>query len=181
MVGCPVGCEIPLLSAALAGYEAGMTLFQCRECGKELTGVLSLLSAVPKAPARNPDQETTEDRRAPATMPRGYYAVETEPWGPPFIPAETDGPAYPRGPWMDDERGSLTSAGPRGNFVLHPDDAGELILLSSTGLACCGPSPSGGMNQACPCGVLVATLAADCWGPYELHLVADKVQEVHTD
>lgn len=56
-----------------------MTLFACRECGKELTGTLHVLSAVPEAPAPNPDPVTAEDRRAPATMPRGRYAVETEP------------------------------------------------------------------------------------------------------
>ncbi|MFE3598388.1 hypothetical protein [Streptomyces sp. NPDC059142] len=27
-----------------------------------------------------------------------------------------------------------------------------------------------GLNRACPCGAPVATLAADCFGPFELHL-----------
>ncbi|WP_175607609.1 hypothetical protein [Peterkaempfera bronchialis] len=29
---------------------------------------------------------------------------------------------------------------------------------------------SEGLNRACPCGAPVATLAADCFGPYEPHL-----------
>ncbi len=69
-----------------------MTLFACRECDKERTGTLHVLSAVPEAPAPNPDPVTAEDRRAPATMPRGRYAVETEPWGPSLVPAETEDP-----------------------------------------------------------------------------------------
>lgn len=156
-----------------------MTIFACRECGRELTGELSLLPAVPELPTRNPDPKTAEDRRPPATMPQGTYAVETEPWGPPFVPTETPGSTYPRGPWMNDERGFLTSAGPRGNFVLHPADAHELTFHYAGGSPCCGPDPTGGMNQACPCGTLVATLSADCSGPYELHLAADRVRGIH--
>ena len=35
---------------------------------------------------------------------------------------------------------------------------------------CCGPTGTDGLNRACACGARVATLAADCFGPYELHL-----------
>lgn len=35
---------------------------------------------------------------------------------------------------------------------------------------CCGPTGDEGLNRACPCGAPVATLAADCFGPHELHL-----------
>jgi hypothetical protein len=66
----------------------------------------------------------------------------------------------------------MISAGPTDNIVIHPDDALELRPLpnweNSTG--CCGPSGQHGMNRVCGCGAPTATLAADCSGPYELHL-----------
>lgn len=57
-------------------------------------------------------------------------------------------------------------------MIVHTDDVPSLRLTGASGIhhGCCGPLGTGGRNMACACGVLVATLAADCLGPRELHL-----------
>lgn len=64
------------------------------------------------------------------------------------------------------------SAGPKNSAIVHPDDVPSLRLSSNLGIhqGCCGPLGTGGRNMTCACGTLVATLAADCLGPHELHL-----------
>jgi hypothetical protein len=111
----------------------------------------------------------------PSTVPRGHYAIEPEPGGFPYVLQEDqEDPqrSQPRGPLFCREEGFVISAGSRGTVVLHPDDAAGLRPLpggeNSTG--CCGPTGDEGPNLACGCGAPVATLAADCFGPYELHL-----------
>lgn len=152
-----------------------MTVFYCSKCGTALTPDLAALPAVPVVP--NLDQARPEGaRQAPATVPRGRYAIELEPWGAPFIRQQDQDnpvPAQPRGPLMaTQDEGFVISAGTRNTVVIHPDDAPALQPLprweNSTG--CCGPNGTEGPNRACICGARVATLAADCFGPYELHL-----------
>nr|BFD87027.1 hypothetical protein StreXyl84_64280 [Streptomyces sp. Xyl84] len=65
------------------------------------------------------------------------------------------------------------SAGWRDSFVVHPDDALphlEPFTFGDNWLGCCGPTGSHGPNLACLCGSPLATWAADCMGPNELHL-----------
>ncbi|MER5890607.1 hypothetical protein ABT160_42845 [Streptomyces sp. NPDC001941] len=157
-----------------------MTRFYCAECGGALTDPLTPLSAVPVPPPYEERDQTS--RRPPATMPRGHYAIEPEPWGAPYVPYEDDedGRAQRRAGWMADERGSLKSAGPRNNIVLHPEDAPGLEMLPDTSMGCCGPAGDRGLNRACPCGKPVATLAADCCTVYELHLDANSVRAQDT-
>lgn len=66
----------------------------------------------------------------------------------------------------------LMSAGPRNTVVIHPEDAPTLqpFIQGDNNLGCCGPTGAHGPNRACPCGSRLATLAADCMGPCELHL-----------
>ncbi len=66
----------------------------------------------------------------------------------------------------------MTSAGMTNSVVVHPDDVPDLQPLPdrTRSVGCCGPSGEYGLNRACPCGAPVATLTADCMGPYELHL-----------
>ncbi|WP_326751344.1 hypothetical protein OH738_35485 [Streptomyces hirsutus] len=65
---------------------------------------------------------------------------------------------------------------------MHPQDVPALRLLDQGGThgGCCDPFGSGGRNMACGCGVLVAPLAADCMGPYELHLDPVRVRAFDT-
>jgi hypothetical protein len=62
---------------------------------------------------------------------------------------------------------------------VHPDDVPGLRLTGGLGPhhGCCGPLGTGGRNLACGCGALVATIAADCMGPHELHLDPSRVYE----
>lgn len=66
----------------------------------------------------------------------------------------------------------LVSAGPRNTVVVHPEDAPTLqpFIQGDNNLGCCEPTGAHGPNRACLCGSRLATLAADCMGPCELHL-----------
>ncbi len=150
-----------------------MTVFLCAKCSNELTPELAALPAVPEVPA-DYNREKGQDL-APSTVPRGHYAIEPEPWGAPFIQQQDqDNPVQcqPRGGFRSDLDGFLVSAGTRNTVVIHPDDAPLLQPLPghANSVGCCGPDGTYGRNRACPCGTAVATLAADCMGPYELHL-----------
>lgn len=79
----------------------------------------------------------------------------------------------------DKETGLGPSTVPRGHYAVDPEPWGapftppadeprphhpRQLLMPPT------LTGTGGRNMSCECGVLVATLAADCMGPYELHL-----------
>ncbi|MEU7204465.1 hypothetical protein [Streptomyces sp. NPDC045470] len=150
-----------------------MTVFFCAKCGNTLTPDLRRLPAVPDVSTHDKDR----DRRtglAASTVPPGHYAIDPEPWGAPFEPA---GPG--RGRVMNDRAllmppgmADLVSAGPRNTVIVHPDDTPDLrqVAVPAGHHGCCGPLGTSGRNMACTCGTLVATLAADCMGPHELHL-----------
>ncbi|MFC8453219.1 hypothetical protein [Kitasatospora sp. NPDC057223] len=151
-----------------------MTLFYCSKCGAVLTPELTALAAVPDPLALPLGSRGRggEPRRAPSTVPAGHYAVDPEPWGAPFVPrraGERPGPARPRGLPVP---GDVVSTGTRNTVVVHPDDVPGLRPPPGGrgDHGCCGPTGADGLNLACSCGVRLATLAADCLGPYELHL-----------
>ncbi|MET9293703.1 hypothetical protein [Streptomyces sp. NPDC003077] len=154
-----------------------MTVFFCAKCGAELTPDLVELPAVPEAS----DDDRDRDKKtflAPSTVPRGHYAVDPEPWGAPFVPPTGEPrPHHPRRLLMPPDMTDWISAGPRNTVVVHPDDVPDLRLRAQghPHHGCCGPHGTGGRNMACGCGVLVATLVADCMGPYELHLDSVRV------
>ncbi|GAA5202121.1 hypothetical protein GCM10023322_83350 [Rugosimonospora acidiphila] len=58
-------------------------------------------------------------------------------------------------------------------MLRNTDDAAGLHPLANweNSSGCCGPTGDEGLNRACcTCGAPVATFAADCFGPFELHL-----------
>jgi hypothetical protein len=151
-----------------------MTVFYCTKCSTPLTPDLLALPQVPEI--TDPDEgRDKKSRRAPSTVPRGHYAIDPEPWGAPFVP--TDQPEQRNKPagrallrtWSPTP---TISAGPRDTIVVHPDDAPQLqpFIQGTNHQGCCGPTGTGGPNLACACGSRLATLAADCIGPCELHL-----------
>ncbi|MBO4209109.1 hypothetical protein GSF22_24380 [Micromonospora echinofusca] len=162
-----------------------MVVFSCGRCGAALTPDLALSMRELIRPAydgRGP---------GPATMPRGFFAVDPEPFGTPFVPAENQDDdllhAMPGLPMMIDGV-NVVSAGPRDTIVVHPDDASTLRLHPEGDrlIGCCGPNGTEGSNQVCPCGAEVATLMADCYGPNELHfdphrVSATEVRRPHAD
>ncbi|MFE2927126.1 hypothetical protein [Streptomyces goshikiensis] len=151
-----------------------MTVFLCSKCGTAITPELSKLAAVPNVSDDEHDRDK-DTRRAPSTVPQGHYAIDTEPWGPPYVvqdDQEDPRPAQSRGPLVSGEEGFVISAGVQGTVLMYPEDAPDLRPLPNweNSSGCCGPTGSEGLNRACSCGAAVATLAADCFGPYELHL-----------
>ncbi|WP_406133158.1 hypothetical protein [Streptomyces zaomyceticus] len=113
-------------------------------------------------------------RGAPATMPRGRYAVEPHRRGGPLVVRTAEEQAaydgmYPDGPWRSDERGWLLAGGPRNQYVLHPEDVLPLDLHPELERShgCCGPGGDDGANRVCACGAEVATAYAGCVTPYE--------------
>ncbi len=150
-----------------------MAIFFCSRCGVALTRELTELPAVPEFKVRDGDRDK-KTRLAPSTVPAGHYAVETEPWGAPYIPHDPalPVPARPRFPTMLINGSPAISAGAVNTFVVHPDDVPGLRPLPDlpNDHGCCGPSGTGGLNRSCPCGAPVAALTADCLGPHELHL-----------
>lgn len=165
-------------SSSPEDYNEGMTVFLCSKCGTAITPELAELATVPNVSDDEHDRDK-ETRRAPSTVPQGRYAIDPEPWGPPYVvqdDQEDPKPAQSRGPLVCREEGFVISAGVPGTVLMHPEDAPGLQPLpnweNSTG--CCGPTGDEGLNRACPCGAAVATLAGDCFGPYELHLDPDR-------
>ncbi|MCX4776427.1 hypothetical protein [Streptomyces sp. NBC_01264] len=155
-------------------YNRAMTVFLCTECGTAITPELTELATVPDVSDDEQDRDATT-RRAPSTVPRGRYAIDPEPWGHPYVvqdDQENPRRAQSRGLLVLRDDGFVISAGSRQTVLTHPDAAAGLLPLphweNSNG--CCGPTGNQGLNRACACGAQVATLAADCFGPYELHL-----------
>ncbi len=151
-----------------------MTVFLCSKCSTAITSELVELPAIPDVSETEHDRDA-KTRRAPSTIPRGRYAIDPEPWGFPYVlqdDQDNPKPAQPRGSMVCHEEGFVISAGAVNTVVVHPEDASSLQPLphfeNSSG--CCGPAGNEGLNRACPCGAPVATLAADCYGPCELHL-----------
>ncbi|MEU2075498.1 hypothetical protein [Streptomyces sp. NPDC013489] len=157
--------------------EAEPVIFVCVACEVPLTRPLTRLPEVPEAPYYA-WWDAEEPGPSPSTVPTGCYAIETEPYGVPLLASEVPAQVMPRYGTMSDQHGQwLVSQGPRDNIVINPDDALGLEYHHASS-ACCGATPTGGLNQRCACGTLVATLSSDCCCPYELHLSADHVRAV---
>ncbi|MDT0453180.1 hypothetical protein [Streptomyces hesseae] len=148
-----------------------MTVFYCAKCATRLTPELQRLPAVPDISVHDKDRDK-KTRLAPSTVPQGHYAIDTEPWGGPFEPAGSKPrrPVDDRALMMSAEQSNWVSVGPRNSAIVHPDDVPGLTMVNTAHWGCCGPQGTGGRNMSCICGTLIATLAADCLGPHELHL-----------
>ncbi|MFE2047461.1 hypothetical protein [Streptomyces sp. NPDC059459] len=151
-----------------------MTVFHCAGCWAALTGELLVLPCVPEVddPDHGRDPNTG---RAHSTVPCGYYAIDPDPWGAPWVPvgeSRRDVGGAGR-ELLRTDTGVTESAGPRNSVVVHPDDVLprlEPFTLGANWRGCCGPTGAHGPNLACVCGSRLATWAADCLGPNELHL-----------
>jgi hypothetical protein len=159
-------------------------LLLCTACGHRLTEPLRLLPEVPPRPEYEGRKNPDGSRHAPATMPRGTYAVDPEPCGAPYVP-------HPDPDWCDaanpgnvcmgdpDGQGFLMSAGPRDTLVVHPGDARERLEHNpaTTEFGCCGPPGREGPNAVCGgCGAVAATEFRDCTGAYETHFLPEAVR-----
>ncbi|MEU5597817.1 hypothetical protein [Streptomyces sp. NPDC020298] len=160
-----------------------MNVLVCAACGRRLSEPLRLLPVLPERPEHDGRKNPDGSRHAPSTVPRGTYAVDPQPSGAPYVPhpdPEWMGAAVPGVAVSDpDGPGCLMSAGPRDTLVVHPEDTRGLLEPNPacTEFGCCGPPGRNGPNWVCPgCGAEVATLFADCYGPYETHFLPDAVR-----
>ncbi len=156
-----------------------MTIFHCAACGKRLTADLQMMDSVPERPSYD-GLPVDGVRRAPATMPRGRYAIDPDPTGAPFVPAENQDdfvPAYPGGPSMCAEGVEVVSGGPRDTLLLHPEDIPDLAWLNSGEVGCCGLPGDMGPNRKCSCGAPIGTEMSECYTPYEFHVAPGAVLE----
>ena len=137
-------------------------VFKCRQCRARLS-VPVLLAALP-GEAATPDV-TPAGVSCPPRMAPGTYAIDDEPFGPPYVPA-------------GDGRYRV-SGGPQGTFVLASGDVAGTVPVSDPARrnGCCGPDGMDGPNLECAgCGALVATEVADCWTWQEVRLYPDAVR-----
>ncbi|MGW6413857.1 hypothetical protein [Streptomyces sp. NPDC055055] len=136
-----------------------MFVFVCAGCGAELTAPLSQVALPVHA-----HQKYGNGIQLPVLMEPGTFAVETEPWGPPWRRwAELDpGEAEARGVFAPVH--ALSDNAP-GAVVIAPGEAhGTVLLPENRGSRyCCGLDGAGGPNMGCgACGRPVATRIDDC-------------------
>ena len=101
----------------------------------------------------------------PPRMAPGTYAVDDEPFGPPYAPTG--------------EGRYHVSGGPRNTFVLASGDVVGTVPVSNRAQrnGCCGPDGMDGPNLQCAqCSAQVATEVADCWTWQEVRLYPDAVR-----
>ncbi|WP_327351801.1 hypothetical protein [Streptomyces sp. NBC_01304] len=154
-----------------------MFVFTCAGCGTELTAALSEVALPVHA-----HQKFGNGLQLPVLMEPGTFAVEPEPWGPPWRRwAELD-------PDEAESRGIYApvwglSDGAPGAIVTAPGDTRNTVLIPDRrGGACCGMDGGDGPNMACAaCGLPVATRIDDCSLWQAVWLAPDAVHQRPVD
>lgn len=143
------------------GFSGGVYLFffVCAGCGAELTVPLSQVVLPVHA-----HQKYGNGTQLPVLMESGTFAVESEPWGPPWRKWEEIHPdeAAARGVYAPVH---ALSDGAPGATVIAPGDALGTVLIPENrgGGYCCGLDGSAGPNVACAaCALPVACRIDDC-------------------
>ncbi|MGW1215409.1 hypothetical protein ACWD5F_37850 [Streptomyces sp. NPDC002499] len=135
-----------------------MFVFVCAECDAGLTTPLSQVALPVHA-----HQKFGNGIQLPVLMESGTFAVDPEPWGPPWRAwADIDpGEAAARGVHAPVH---ALSDGDPGAIVISPGDArGTRLLPDRSGGYCCGLDGADGPNMACEsCGQPVASRIDDC-------------------
>jgi hypothetical protein len=133
-------------------------VFACVRCDAELTAPLSQVCLPVHA-----HQKYGNGIQLPVLMEPGTFAVDPEPWGPPWRRWEElrPGEAEARGIYAPVR---ALSGGEPGAIVIAPGDArGTRLVPEKSGGACCGLDGRDGPNMAClACGLPVATRIDDC-------------------
>ncbi|MFD8978488.1 hypothetical protein [Streptomyces sp. NPDC059564] len=135
-----------------------MFVFVCAGCGARLTTSLSQVALPAHA-----HQKYGNGIQLPVLMEPGTFAVDPEPWGPPWRRWEETDPkeAATRGIYAPVY---ALSDGAPGAIVIAPGDArGTLLIPELGGGYCCGLDWGDGPNMACEaCGLPVASRIDDC-------------------
>lgn len=134
-----------------------MVVFGCAACGVQLTAGVSRVA--PPVHLR----DTYWEQLHPPLLEAGTYAVDPEPYGPPWRLWEEAGALEAAGRGVFAPVASL-SYGPRGTVLLAPGDMrGTGLIAERTEGYCRGINGSGGPNLAClGCGMPVGTRVDDC-------------------
>ncbi|WP_345629396.1 hypothetical protein [Streptomyces thinghirensis] len=135
-----------------------MTVFVCARCGATLTAPLSQVALPLHA-----HQRYGNGVQLPVLMEPGTFAVELEPWGPPWRRWGDADPSQlaARGTHAPVDR---LSDGAPGAIVIAPGDTrGTLLIPEKSSGSCCGLDGADGPNMACEaCGLPVASRIDDC-------------------
>nr|WSX47790.1 hypothetical protein OG409_01730 [Streptomyces sp. NBC_00974] len=136
-----------------------MFVFVCAGCGSELTNPLSRVALPVHA-----HQVYGNGAQLPVLMESGTFAVEPEPWGPPWRKWEEIHPDETAARGVYAPVHSLSDGVP-GAIVIAPGDARGTVLIpeSRGGGYCCGLDGAAGPNVACmECALPVASRIDDC-------------------
>ncbi|WP_392675817.1 hypothetical protein [Streptomyces sp. LN785] len=135
-----------------------MFVFVCAGCGARLTAPLSQVALPAHA-----HQKYGNAIQLPVLMESGTFAVESEPWGPPWRTWEEIDPAEAAARGIYAPVYVLSDGAP-GSIVIAPGDTrGTLLIPEKGGGACCGLDGAEGPNMVCEaCGLPVASRIDDC-------------------
>ncbi|MFD8745582.1 hypothetical protein [Streptomyces sp. NPDC059616] len=135
-----------------------MFVFVCAGCGAGLTTRLSEVALPVHA-----HQEYGNGTQLPVLMESGTFAVDPEPWGPPWRPWSEIDPDEAAARGIYAPLHALSDSAP-GAIVIAPGDVrGTLLILERSGGYCCGLDGADGPNMACEaCGLPVASRIDDC-------------------
>ncbi|MFE4061907.1 hypothetical protein ACFXP3_37460 [Streptomyces sp. NPDC059096] len=135
-----------------------MFVFVCAGCGAELTTLLSQVALPVHA-----HQKYGNGIQLPVLMEPRTFAVDPEPWGPPWRRWEEIDPGEATARGVHAPVHALSDGAP-GAIVIAPGDArGTRLVPERGGGHCCGLDEADGPNMACAeCGLPVASRVDDC-------------------
>ncbi|MFG2881845.1 hypothetical protein ACGFYV_05885 [Streptomyces sp. NPDC048297] len=154
-----------------------MFVFVCAGCGAEVTAALSHVAF----PAHG-RQKYGNGIQLPVLMEPGTFAVDPDPWGPPWRRWDEIGPdeAAARGVYAPVY--ALSDAEPGTTVIAPGDTRGTVLIQDDCGGYCCGLDGGDGPNMACEqCGLGVATRVDDCSLWQAVWLAPDAVRRVPVD
>ncbi|MFI9051986.1 hypothetical protein [Streptomyces sp. NPDC053427] len=154
-----------------------MFVFACAGCGAELTTPLSRVALPAHA-----HQKYGNGIQLPVLMEPGTFAVDPEPWGPPWRTWEEIPPDEAAARGVHAPVHALSDSTP-GAIVIAPGDArGTLLIPEKGGGYCCGLDWADGPNMACEaCGLPVASRIDDCSLWQAVWLAPDAVRRLPVD
>ena len=135
-----------------------MFVFVCAGCGAGLTTPLSQVALPVHA-----HQKYGNGIQLPVLMESGTFAVDPEPWGPPWRRWEEIDPDEAEARGIYAPVYALSDGAP-GAIVIAPGDTrGTVLIPEKGGGSCCGLDGADGPNMACEaCGLPVASRIDDC-------------------
>ncbi|MEV7416314.1 hypothetical protein [Streptomyces sp. NPDC089919] len=151
-----------------------MFVFVCAGCGTDLTAPLSRVELPAHA-----HQKYGNGLQLPVLMEPGTFAVDPEPWGPPWRRWEEIDPAEAEARGVYAPVFHLSDGLP-GAVVIAPGDVrGTRLIPDRADGYCCGLDGADGPNLACEgCGLPVASRIDDCSLWQAVWLAPDAVRRV---